>query len=182
MGQVYPPSPALLLIAAFSRHEGALAWGRARAVEAFGPVALESPAFAFDQTEYYEPTMGPGLRKVFYAFGEPIDPARLVDLKLQTNAWEREYAGLGRHEEPRPLNLDPGYVALGKLVLASTKDFCHRIYLERGIYAEVTLFYRHGRWEHHPRTFADYRRGDYQAFFSECRDYLHRESREGRPT
>jgi len=182
MGIPTPSSPVLLLLAAFSRYNAALNWGRDRAAEAFGPVALESPAFSFDQTKYYEPTMGPGLRKVFYAFGERIDPARLVEIKLRTNAWEQEYAELGRHEEPRPLNLDPGYVALGKLVLASTKDFCHRIYLERGIYAEVTLFYRHGRWEHHDWTFADYRRGDYQAFFSECRDYLHRESREGRPT
>jgi hypothetical protein len=181
MGVPSPPSPALLLLAAFSRHDEALAWARDRAAEALGPVALESPTFAFCETDYYKPTMGPGLKKVFWAFEGLVDPARLVEVKLQTNAWEKEYAGLGRHEEPRPLNLDPGYVALGKLVLASTKDFCHRIYLDRGIYAEVTLFYKHGRWEHHPWTFADYRRADYQEFFSQCRDYLHRQSREGRP-
>jgi len=159
-----------------------LAWARGRAVEAFGPLALESPAFVFSETDYYEPTMGPGLRKVFFAFARLIDPARLVDLKLQTNAWEQEYAQRGKHPEPRPLNLDPGYLCLGKLVLASTKDFCHRVYLERGIYAEVTLFYKHGRWEPHPWTFADYRRQDYQRFFSRCRDYLHRLSREEQPT
>ena len=83
--------------------------------------------------------------------------------------------------EPRPLNLDPGYLTLGKLVLASTKDFAHRIYLSRGIYAEVTLYYRHGRWEHHQFTFADYRREDYQHFFSQCRDVLHRRLREATP-
>jgi hypothetical protein len=177
MGQASSPSPALLVMAAFSRHEAALEWARASAVEAFRPVALESPAFDFCETGYYEPTMGPGLRKVFFAFVELIDPSRLVEIKLQTNAWEKEYADSAGHEEPRPLNLDPGYLTLGKLVLASTKDFCHRIYLDRGIYAEVTLFYRHGRWEHHPWTFADYRREDYQQFFSECRDYLQRKSR-----
>jgi hypothetical protein len=177
MGQVFPSSPVLLVMAAFSRHEAALSWARASAVEAFGPVALDSPTLDFCETDYYESTMGPGLKKVFFAFVELIDPARLVEIKLQTNAWEQEYAEKGEHAEPRPLNLDPGYLTLGKLVLASTKDFCHRIYLDRGIYAEVTLFYRHGCWEHHPWTFADYRREDYQQFFSECRDDLHRKLR-----
>ena len=182
MGDPTLPSSALLLLAAFSRHEAALEWARDRAIEAFGPVALESPTFEFAETDYYRPTMGPGLRKVFFAFAGLIDPARLVDIKLQTNDWEHDYAARAHHPEQRPLNLDPGYLTLGKLVLASTKDFCHRIYLERGIYAEVTLFYQHGRWEHHRWTFADYRRGDYQRFFSECRDYLYSESREEQPT
>jgi hypothetical protein len=177
MGQVSLPSRALLLLAAFSRHQAALAWARERAVAAWGPVARQSPTFEFDQTEYYQPTMGPGLRKVFVTFTETIDPGRLAEIKLATNAWEQEYSEASEHAEPRPLNLDPGYLTLGKLVLASTKDFCHRVYLDRGIYAEVTLFYRHGRWEHHPWTFADYRREDYQQFFSECRDYLHRNLR-----
>ncbi|MGO8751888.1 MAG: DUF4416 family protein [Thermoguttaceae bacterium] len=161
------------LLAAFSRHEEALRWGRERAVEAWGCVALASLEFDFRETNYYEPTMGPDLRKVFWAFTQPIDPGRLVELKLQTNAWEAQYAALGRHAEPRPLNLDPGYLTLGKLVLASTKDFAHRIYLGQGIFAEITLFFRHRRWEHHEWTFADYRRDDYQQFFSQCRDHLH---------
>ena len=169
----------MLLLAAFSRHEAALCWARARAVEAWGPLALASPAFDFSETDYYRPTMGPALRKSFLTFVRPLDPAELPDLKLLTNAWEAEYAGAGGHDEPRPLNLDPGYLTLGKLVLASTKDFAHRIYLRDGIYAEVTLYYKHHRWEHHEYTFADYRREDYQRFFSECREYLHRLQRGG---
>jgi hypothetical protein len=90
-----------------------------------------------------------------------------------TNRWEEEYAAASDHAESRPLNLDPGYLTLGKLILASTKDFAHRIYLARGIYAEVTLQYKHRRWQHHEYTFPDYRRADYQQFFSECRDTLH---------
>jgi hypothetical protein len=178
MGVPADPSPALLLLAAFSRHDAALSWARHRAIATFGPVASESPTFDFIETDYYQSTMGPGLRKVFFAFARLIDPAGLVDIKLQTNQWELDYAQSADHPEPRPLNLDPGYLTLGKLVLASTKDFCHRIYLERGIFAEVTLFFRRGRWEHHHQTFADYRRGDYQRFFSQCRDHLHRATRE----
>ena len=178
MGQPAPHSPALLLLAAFSRYDEALAWARSRAVGAWGPIGLESPTFEFTQTDYYEPTMGPALRKMFFTFERPLDPAELVDIKLQTNEWEEEYARSGGHPEPRPLNLDPGYLTLGKLVLASTKDFAHRVYLARGIYAEVTLRYRHHRWEHHEFTFADYRREDYQRFFSQCREALHGRHRE----
>lgn len=182
MGKPAVPSSVLLLMAAFSRYDEALSWGRRRAVEAWGPVVLESSAFDFSQTAYYQSTMGPGLRKVFWAFERLVDPATLVDLKLQTNQWEDDYAALGQHPEVRPLNLDPGYLTLAKLVLASTKDFTHRICLSRGIFAEVTLYYRHHRWQHHEWTFPDYRREDYQQFFSQCRDYLYQQTREGRST
>jgi hypothetical protein len=179
MGQPTPSSPVLLLLAAFSRYEAALAWARDRACLAWGPVGLESPSFLFDQTDYYRPTMGPGLRKIFWAFARPFDPGKIAEVKLQTNQWEQDYARQSDHTEPRPLNLDPGYLTLGKLVLASTKDHAQRIYLARGIYAEVTLSYRHGGWQPHPWTFADYRRRDYQEFFSECRELLRRVQQEG---
>ena len=178
MGVPNPHPSVMLLLGAFSRYGDALTWARDRAIQQWGPVALESPLFRFDQTDYYEPTMGRDLRKTFFAFSRPIDPVRLVNVKLQTNRWEEDFAASGQYSEPRPLNLDPGYLTLGKLVLASTKDFAHRIYIQRGIYAEVTLYYRHRRWEHHQFTFADYRRDDYQEFFSECRDYLSRRARE----
>ena len=100
-----------------------------------------SDAFDFTETDYYTATMGTGLKKQFVAFERLIDPAALADIKRQTNAWEAEYAALGRHAEPRPLNLDPGYITPAKLVLASTKDHAHRLYLRDGIYAEVTLAY-----------------------------------------
>lgn len=182
MGEASPPSPVLLLLAAFSRHSEALQWARGRAVEAWGAVLLESPPFEFQETHYYDATMGPNLRKVFFTFADLIDPGRLTELKLLTNRWELEYAASARHPEPRPLNLDPGYLTLGKLVLASTKDFAHRIYLDRGIYAETTLYYRGHRWQPHQWTFADYRRDDYQQFFSQARELLHRQLREGRAT
>ncbi len=177
MGQPTPHTTVLLLLAAFSRYDEALLWGKQRAEGQWGAIELESPRFDFAETQYYDDTMGPGLKKVFFAFQRPFDPADLVNVKLLTNAWEDEYAALARHPEPRPLNLDPGYITLGKLILASTKDFAHRIYLNRGIYAEVTLFYKHHRWQHHDCTFADYRREDYQRFFSLCRETLHRRLR-----
>ncbi len=162
----------MLVLAAFSRYEEALAWAKARAVESWGPVLFESPVFAFTETDYYRPTMGADLKKVFFAFQQLICPERLVEIKLQTNQWEEDYAAARSSDEPRPLNLDPGYLTLGKLVLASTKDFAHRIYLSQGIYAEVTLQYKHHAWRPYEYTFADYRRPDYHQFFSRCREAL----------
>jgi hypothetical protein len=180
MGEISQPEDVLLLLAAFSRYDDALDWARDKATTAWGPIAVASDVFAFGETDYYEPAMGSELKKCFWAFDRLVDPAGLAELKLQTNAWELEYAGLGRYPEVRPLNLDPGYLTLAKLVLASTKDHAHRLYLSRGIYAEVTLTYKDRRWQSHPWTFPDYQRSDYQAYFTECRDLLHARVRQER--
>ncbi|REJ67906.1 MAG: DUF4416 family protein [Planctomycetota bacterium] len=177
MGTIHQPDLVLPLLAAFSRHPSALDWARGKACDHWGPLAAESEPFAFTETDYYEPTMGPGLTKVFFVFERLVDPATLALMKRQTNDWEADYAGRGEHAETRPLNLDPGYLTLGKLVLASTKDHAHRIYLGQGIYAEVTLEYRDRNWRSRDWTFADYQRSDYQAFFSEAREYLRRRIR-----
>jgi hypothetical protein len=76
------------------------------------------------------------------------------------------------------LNLDPGYLTAAKLVLASTKDHAHRIYLRGGVYAEVTLNFRAGQWQMLPWTYPDYRRDDYQSFFTTCRELLMRRSKD----
>jgi hypothetical protein len=172
MGEPTPPEPALRLMAVFSRHSAALDWARETAIAAWGPIALESPVFDFAETDYYQASMGTGLRKVFFAFEPLYDPAEMVETKLQTNRWEQEYARAAASEEERPLNLDPGYLTNAKLILASTKDYAHRIYLSRGIYAEVTLYYQERGWRDHRWTFPDYRRADYQEFFTQARNYL----------
>jgi hypothetical protein len=172
MGAISEPTPVLLITAAFSRHASALAWGRAKCEAAWGPVALESEVFDFVETDYYDATMGAGQKKQLWAFEQLIDPSTLVEVKRATNDWEAELAASGSYDDERPLNLDPGYLTLAKLVLASSKDHAHRIYVAQGIYAEVTLSYRKGGWQKHPWTFPDYQRADYQAFFDRCRDQL----------
>jgi len=172
MGEIFNPAPVLLILAASSRYAEAIEWARQRGAERYGCIALASNAFDFTETDYYTATMGSGLKKQFFAFERLIDPAALADIKRQTNDWEAEYAALARHPEPRPLNLDPGYITPAKLVLASTKDHAHRIYLRDGIYAEVTLAYRQRHWQPLEWTYPDYRRDDYQRFFTQCRDRL----------
>ena len=168
-----PLAPVVLpILAAFSRHEAALEWGCRRAAEYWGTVALASPRFEFRETEYYTASMGPELTKCFWAFEPLRDPGELSEWKRQTISWEAEYAALGNHAEARPLNLDPGYITLAKVVLASTKDHAHRIYLGHGIFAEVTLYFKDRQWQPRDWTFPDYRRPDYHEFFLAARQLL----------
>jgi len=181
MGNLTDPSPVLLMLTAFSRYEAALDWARERAVAPWGPIALESERFEFTETDYYRAEMGPDLRKCFFAFQRLIDPAGLPEIKRLTNSWEMEYREVGSHRETRPLNLDPGYLTKAKLVLATTKDRDHRVYLSQGVFAEVTLSFRRTEaWLHRQWTYPDYQRADYHHFFTRCRDYLRRHQVEGR--
>ncbi|MCH2113725.1 MAG: DUF4416 family protein [Pirellulales bacterium] len=168
----------LLLIGVTSRYSDGLAWAEEQAVATFGAVHLKSEPFDFIETEYYQATMGVGLQKQFLTFQTLIDPGELPQIKHTTNEWELRGAAQMRVAEPRPLNLDPGYLTLAKLVLATTKDHAHRIYLAEGIYAEVTLNYRGGHWQECAWTYPDYQRADYQAFFTKCRQTLQAQRRE----
>jgi hypothetical protein len=171
MSEPRPVVPALLVVAAFSRHADALGWGRERLQERYGPVALSAEPFAFHHTAYYEASMGTGLHKQLLAFERLIAPDVLPDVKLHTNALERELADAGRYPEERPLNLDPGYLVLGKFLLATTKDQAHRVYLRDGILAEVTLRFQGGAWEPWPWTYADYREPFVHQFLLQAREY-----------
>jgi hypothetical protein len=125
--------------------------------------------------------MGGDLRKQFLAFHDLITPERLPEIKLHTNALEREMTQTGRYPEARPINIDPGYLQLGKFLLATTKDQGHRIYLRDGIYAEVTLRFTAGAFEPWPWTYADYRQPGVLAFLQEVRAYYHDRLRAARP-
>lgn len=171
MAEPRAPVPALLVVAVFSRHPEAFALVRARLETDFGPVGLASEPFVFNQTSYYEPSMGRDLRKGFFAFERLVAPERLAEIKLRTNALERELAETSAYPEPRPINLDPGLLVLGKFVLATTKDQSHRVYLRDGIFAEVTLRYHAGAFEPWPWTYADYRLPCVHDFLQQAREF-----------
>lgn len=180
MGNAQQHTPSLRIMAIISRHEQALAWAREQASASWGGIELASEPFDFVETDYYQASMGQELKKQFIVGRDPFDPGALAACKLQTNQWETAYATLARHAEPRPLNLDPGYLTQAKLVLASTKDHSHRIYLTDGIFAEVTLYIQAGRWQPREWTYPDYRRPDFQEFFSRARQLLIRRLQEDR--
>jgi hypothetical protein len=116
--------------------------------------------------------MGEKLPKRLWSFETLISPDMLPKIKCLTNEWEAEFKTLADCSVERPLNIDPGYIDLGKLILASTKDHAHRIYLSEGIFAETTLMYTQKQWKPLPWTYPDYQSAGYQKFLTQCRDYL----------
>jgi hypothetical protein len=177
MGIAQTHRPVLLICAVISRYDEAFDWSLERFRETWGESCLVSPRFDFVETTFYQATMGGELKKQFFAFDRLIDPTELPNAKLQSNQWEIQYARARQHAELRPLNLDPGYLTEAKLVLATTKDRDHRIYLDQGIFAEVTLHFHKGQWCNRPWTYPDYQRADFQAFFSEARNWLRKQYR-----
>lgn len=173
MGKPRTPPPVLLLCGLIGQDMDLLRRARGLLVRRYGPVALESPVWPFDQTDYYREEMGPDLLRWFLVFERPIAPDALAGIKRETNAIEQRIAeDCAALELTRPVNLDPGYIDLGKLVLATTKDRSHRVYLGAGIFAESTLHYVHGEWQPWPWTFPDYRQPTYHEFFSQARQRL----------
>ncbi|MBN1997268.1 DUF4416 family protein [candidate division KSB1 bacterium] len=135
--------------------------------ELFGPVALSTDPFPFLYTHYYEKEMGENLYKKFLCFQRLIEPMDIVNIKLETNDLEEKFAISQR----RQVNLDPGYMEIPKLILATTKNFSHRIYLGKGIYGDIQLVWRHGRFHVNPWTYPDYQEKINLEFFTRVREW-----------
>ena len=133
-----------------------------------GAVDLESPPFAFNLTDYYAAEMGAGLHRRFLSFAELGEPECLPALKLWTNALE-ERIRTERGLPGRPANIDPGYLTASALVMATTKDFSHRIPLGQGIYAHLEFLFTKGGVKVLDWTYPDFRTAPVQEFFLELR-------------
>ena len=139
----------------------------------FGSIDLASGLWPFDCTTYYQAQMGRALQRKIVSFAKLIDPEQLARAKLLTNDLEQELTAAISPESPgRVVNLDAGYLTLGQVILATTKNYSHRIYLQQGIYAEVTLHYHQGNYQPWPWTYPDYAAGSYNQFFVEMRTKL----------
>ncbi len=165
MGEVRDPQPVKVFVGILTAQPSALAELRGSLEEQFGPVDCESELLEFAYTDYYEPEMGAGLKRMFFGFSRLASPDALVDLKLFTNRVERTLAINGK----RTVNIDPGYLTAARVVLASTKDFAHRLYLGKGIYGEVTLVYQKKDFQALPWTYPDYRSEAYLQYFRKLR-------------
>lgn len=177
MGGIKDHPPCLALVAAFSRHDLALDWLIDQVETQLGTIAIQSQRFEFSESAYYQPTMGDGLKKQFFVLERFYDPSKLASDKLLANQLEFEFASSHPTQEVRPLNVDPGYISLTKLVLASTKNREHRVYLREGVYGEVTLAYRDQKWQTMQWTYPDYQREDFRLFFESARQHLLRQMR-----
>ncbi len=132
-----------------------------------GLIDFRSEFLSFTSTNYYEDEMGQGLQRQFISFENLIDAGTLADKKLWTNQVEQAFSE--KDTSRRRVNLDVGYVCMAKLVLASTKDHAHRIYLRDGIYAEITLRFYRKTFQPWEWTYPDYRSSDYIAIFNQIR-------------
>lgn len=180
MGRIRAPHNVKLIVGLLSGDEDLLRRARQLLARSYGPVDLESEIWPFDQTNYYEPEMGPGLRRSFLSFENPVPPDRVPEIKRVTNELETVIGDDCLISEiARPVNIDPGYIDLSKLVLATTKDRAHRIYLGAGIFAEVTLLFAEAGWRELPWTYPDYKKPEYHEFFSRVRNRLVEQLRVG---
>ena len=145
-------------------------------VDEFGEVDLVSEEFSFsgEFSTYYDDELGgEGLRRI-YSFKNTVAPDRQADIKIRTNEIEAHFSVDGK----RKINLDPGFINHGRLMLATTKAAGFRIPLKNGIYTELTLFYARGEWHKLPWSYRDYQSERVQRFITEVRQIYLAERRE----
>lgn len=203
MAQASKPPAVKLICGMISSYKELFDSAAAELSAVLGEIEFASSIMDFDFTQYYAQEMGSPLFRRFVAFAQPCNPEVLVEAKLATNRIEREFAArmarlspgapaavelarLAGKELPvpapiRPINLDPGYIEASKLVLASMKNFSHRLYLGRGVYGEVTLMYHKTGWDAFAWTFPDYASGRYHEFLTTVRERLREQTQQELP-
>jgi hypothetical protein len=160
------PDDVKLICSLFSPEKGLLDLVITELEGVFGPIDWKSPEFIFDRTRYYEREMGGPLYRYFVAFERLIRPDDLVEIKLETNGMEMRHQRDGR----RMVNIDPGYICLERLILATGKNYTHRVYLSKGIYADLTLVYHKGGFRSLPWTYRDYADSEIIGYLNSLRE------------
>ena len=166
MGLAKGHRPVKLIVGMFTAQERLFETARSELSESYGSVDHLSPVWPFDFTDYYAEEFGENLLRQFLSFAKLTDPARLPETKLHTNDLEQRFVA----DDRRQINLDPGYIDLSKLVLATTKNHQHRIYLGQGIYGEVTLRFTTKSFRPWDWTYPDYHTDHYISFFNDVRE------------
>jgi hypothetical protein len=168
MGDIKKPRPVKLFFGVITGSPETLARMKDELKKRFGEIDMESDEIPFTFTDYYQKEMGDGLSRWFLCFEKLIDPGDLAAIKRFSNkledSWRKKITDV-----KRPVNLDPGYISASNMVLASTKNYAHRVYLGDGIYAELEYTFKKRGIEFLPWTYPDYRTEHYQRFFLEAR-------------
>ena len=175
MSEPEKPPPARLVVSIIYTGHGAtgepahLASAMARLDDKFGPIDFRGPPMEFAFTDYYNREMGEDLRRLFVSFERLVPRETLADIKLFTNEIEK---WLSRPDGSRQVNIDPGLLSLENFILATGKNFTHRVYLRDGIFADLTLLYSGKKFNAMPWTFPDYASGELQEILAELRKRL----------
>lgn len=168
MASAQAPPESRLFIAVTYSDDSLLPDVKSELVSLHGEALDESKVYKFDFTDYYKDEMGTELKKFFIVFQKLIDPAELPKIKLQTNQIEAKYSANNK----RRVNLDPGYITVHHLILASCKPRPHRVYLGEGIYADMVFIFQRNKCLSFRHTFPDFRQDNVQGFFLEQRKKL----------
>jgi len=166
MGKITPHNPVKLVVGFIFKDLQAFNQAKLLLVRRFGKIDFVSPELPFNRTDYYREEFGDGLSRIFLSFRKLIRLEQIAGIKILTNNIERKLSS----QNKRRVNIDPGYLDLAKLVLASTKDYVHRIYLDKGIYAETTLFYQGKSFQSWQWTYPDFRTSEYIDIFNQIRE------------
>jgi hypothetical protein len=168
VGKIRKYNPVKLILGFIYSDEAVFIQARNKLKIKFGKIDFQSPILDFNYTDYYKLEMGDALKRRFISFSKLIPASELYRIKLYTNRLESKFLKASN----RLINLDPGYLDKAKLVLASTKDYAHRIYLHKGIFAEITLSYRGNSFSPNEWSYPDYRSKEYIEIFNQIRTLL----------
>jgi hypothetical protein len=161
-------APVKLICGIIAGKEEILKRATEKLIQMYGRIDLESTQFSFDFTDYYEKQMGKGLKRIFISFERLISPEELSCIKMSTNRLEAEIKE-EIEADHRSVNIDPGYLTSSALVMATAKDFAHRIPLQDGIYAHLEFLFGKDEVRTLDWTYPDFRSGGYQDFFMKVR-------------
>jgi hypothetical protein len=170
MGKIRQPEQAILFIGALYSDPEIFVQSKDILGKQFGDCLLESPPVPWDYSSYYRDELGGSVMRRFIFFRDLLYPGDLAGIKILANSVEESFSVDGK----RRINLDPGYLTLAKVVLASTKNYAHRLYLGKGIYGEVTLLYneKEGTFKPHLFTYRDYKEKSCIDVFLNAREIL----------
>lgn len=166
MGKISNLSPVKLIAGLIYKKEPTLKETESVLRKIFGEIDFKSTGVPFDYTDYYEKEFGKGLKRRFISFKKLIYSEELPRIKLLSNKIEEKFSKM----RCRLINIDPGYIDFAKLILASTKDYSHRIYLGKGVFAEITLVFRGKSFKPWPWTYPDYKTREYVEIFNRIRE------------
>ncbi|MFH1714768.1 MAG: DUF4416 family protein [Elusimicrobiota bacterium] len=167
MGKIQAVKPVKLFCALIYSNKDIYNNAKNYLIEKFGDIDIETIEIEFIFTDYYKNEMGETLTRRFLSFRNLINPADLSGIKHITNDIESSYLESGN----RKINIDPGYLDEAKVVLATTKDYTHRVYIGENMYAEVTLYFNDKIYKPWPWTYPDYKTKEYIGFFMEMRGF-----------
>ena len=153
MSQPSAPQPVKLIVSLFTGEEKLITAASEELSQVYEKIDFMSALIPFTMTDYYKAEMGEGLVRRLITFEELIDPDQLPEIKRYTDKLETNYTN---PEGNRRINLDPGYLTLYQLILATNKRFSHRLYLRDSVYADLTLIYKKKSFQPLAWTFPDY--------------------------